>query len=201
MPKAGKPYRSPASPSNSWTKISSLLPKRFGIPTTVKSPIFETDETGTVTFPEALSSGTYYLREVAAREPYLLPNKDVKVVISDEHETGPVTVVRVADEQARGVASIHKTCSEKDDCPHLTEFQEPSKSLQTGKISSQSKYDAAYGLAGAEFDVVALDDVISRWNHSGNRRTDRRSRGDAGRRLGTVQRTALRDGQRALCLR
>lgn len=123
--------------------------------------IFETDETGTVTFPEALRSGTYYLREVAAREPYLLPNKDVKVVISDEHETGPVTVVRVADEQARGVASIHKTCSEKDDCPHLTEFQEPSKSLQTGKISSQSKYDAAYGLAGAEFDVVALDDVIS----------------------------------------
>ena len=43
----------------------------------------------------------------------------------------------------------------------LPEFQEPSKSLQTGKISSQSKYDAAYGLAGAEFDVVALDDVIS----------------------------------------
>lgn len=93
---------------------------------------FETDETGMVTFPEALRPGTYYIREVAAKAPYLLNGEDLKVVIANSTGLEPVTVVKLSDDQAKGHASILKTCS-----------------------------DDGKPLEGAEFDVVAMQDVIS----------------------------------------
>lgn len=93
---------------------------------------FETDETGMVTFPEALRPGTYYIREVAAKAPYLLNGEDLKVVIANSAGLEPVTVVKLSDDQAKGHASILKTCS-----------------------------DDGKPLEGAEFDVVAMQDVIS----------------------------------------
>ncbi|MFR9005095.1 MAG: collagen binding domain-containing protein [Collinsella aerofaciens] len=62
---------------------------KFGIPTTEVS-IFETDDEDRHVSRKH-SGRERIIREVAAREPYLLPNKDVKVV--ERHETGPVTVV------------------------------------------------------------------------------------------------------------
>lgn len=97
---------------------------------------FTTDDSGTVTFPQALKPGTYYVREVQSEPPYLASNEDVKVTISDSEVPEPVTVVRIANKAARGVAHIHKACSE-------TTCTQPQ------------------GLAGAEFDVVAQDDVVS----------------------------------------
>lgn len=93
---------------------------------------FETDESGMVTFPEALRPGTYYIREVAAKAPYLLNGEDLKVVIENDPAIAPMTVVKLSDEQAKGRATVLKTCSE----------------------------DGA-ALKGAEFDVVAAQDVIS----------------------------------------
>lgn len=93
---------------------------------------FETDESGMVTFPEALRPGTYYIREVAAQAPYLLNGEDLKVVIENSAELAPLTVVKLSDEQAKGRATVLKTCS-KDGKP----------------------------LKGAEFDVLAMQDVIS----------------------------------------
>ena len=97
---------------------------------------FTTDDSGTVTFPEALKPGTYYLREVAAAAPYLVAREDVRFTISDKEELEPVTVVRVEDEQAEGIATIHKTCSDEES-------------------------PSAAGLEGAEFDVIACGDIVS----------------------------------------
>lgn len=93
---------------------------------------FETDETGMVTFPEALRPGTYYIREVAAKAPYLLNGEDLKVVIENDAQLAPVTVVKLTDDQAKGRASVLKTCS-----------------------------DDGKPLEGAEFDVVAMQDIVS----------------------------------------
>lgn len=93
---------------------------------------FETDETGMVTFPEALRPGTYYIREIAAKAPYLLNGEDLKVVIENDAQLAPVTVVKLTDDQAKGRASVLKTCS-----------------------------DDGKPLEGAEFDVVAMQDVVS----------------------------------------
>lgn len=96
---------------------------------------FTTDENGTVTLPEPLGVGTYYIREVEAAQPYITRGDDVEVVIEDRDDLPPVTVVTVANEAATGRATITKACSDEDTC--------------------------TASLAGAEFDVVAIDDVVS----------------------------------------
>lgn len=93
---------------------------------------FETDESGMVTFPEALRPGTYYIREIAAKAPYLLNGEDLKVVIENDAQLAPVTVVKLTDDQAKGRASVLKTCA-----------------------------DDAKPLEGAEFDVMAMQDIVS----------------------------------------
>lgn len=93
---------------------------------------FETDATGMVTFPEALRPGTYYIREIAAQPPYLLNGEDTEVVIDNDAGLSPVTIVKFGDQQAKGRAVIAKSCA-----------------------------DDGSALAGAEFDVVAMQDVVS----------------------------------------
>ena len=106
---------------------------------------FVTDETGCVTFPGELRSGTYLIREVAAEPPYLLAGDDLVVVVGDGTEVPPVSVVSFTDDQARGSATIVKRCS-------------------TGELEdSDALFDAgcAGSLEGAEFDVIAQHDVVS----------------------------------------
>ena len=92
---------------------------------------FTTDETGTVTLPEPLATGTYRIHEVAAPAPYILPAKDIEFnVTSHEGQIDPITVVTVSDSRAHGVAELQKLCSNKKE-----------------------------KLSGAEFDVVAAQDV------------------------------------------
>ena len=99
-------------------------------PNPVTTDVFTTDESGTVTLPELLRAGSYRIREVAAPAPYLLSDEDVPFTIGDESD-GTLVVVEVADRQATGSARLVKTCS----------------------------YDGK-ALAGATFNVVALQDVI-----------------------------------------
>lgn len=105
---------------------------------------FTTDETGCVTFPGRLRPGTYRIRELAAAAPYLVAGEDLTVTIENSPEVTPLSVVTFADEQATGSATISKRCS-------------------TGAIEGANVQDegCAGALAGAEFDVVALEDVIS----------------------------------------
>lgn len=93
---------------------------------------FTTDETGMVTLPQRLRSGTYRIKEVRAEAPYLLNGETVEFEIAASDGTiEPITVVRFSDEPVTGEATIKKTCS-----------------------------DDGSGLEGAEYDVVALEDVI-----------------------------------------
>lgn len=93
---------------------------------------FTTDESGCVTLPEPLRAGSYYLRETETAAPYLL-GEDLPFTIPDDAETRdiPLTVVRYANSQATGCASLEK-------------FDE-----ETGEA-----------LEGATFNVVAQHDVI-----------------------------------------
>lgn len=100
---------------------------------------FTTDDSGWVTLPDRLPSGDYKVHEVAAQPPYLLNGEDVPFTVSDDYQdASPATVVKVSDKQAHGMATIHKACAE-DGCPWCD----------------------GGGLSGAEFDVVAREDVIS----------------------------------------
>lgn len=114
---------------------------------------FKTDESGVVTFPKALEPGTYYIREVAAQPPYILPEEDMRIVISENDAPEPVTVVRVPDMQARGVVRIEKTCTSEE----LPQVAPEEAGDRTGGESGRMKCG---GLAGAEFDIVAVEDIV-----------------------------------------
>lgn len=92
---------------------------------------FTTDETGCVTLPQSLVPGTYYIHEAASAAPYLIAEKDVSFSIPSEPTLAPVVIARYADEQATGAAKISKTS------------------------------ESGVPVAGAEFDVVALETVKS----------------------------------------
>lgn len=94
---------------------------------------FTTDESGTVTLPQRLVAARYRLREVAAQPPYLLAGEDIAFEVGDTTGSdAPLVTVRMGNRQATGTARITKRCSEDGDA-----------------------------LAGAEFDIVAQEDVIS----------------------------------------
>lgn len=94
---------------------------------------FTTDESGMVTLPERLASGKYTIKEVAASSPYLLSDEEVAFEVSGDYtKATPVTIAKVSDSQAKGKATITKTCSEDGSA-----------------------------LEGAEYDVVAQADVTS----------------------------------------
>lgn len=93
---------------------------------------FTTDGEGQVTLPSRLAAGTYKVREVAAASPYVLA-EDVEFTVSSKYAaTAPLTLVTVSDSQAKGKATITKTCSEDGSA-----------------------------LEGAEYDVIAQADVTS----------------------------------------
>ena len=99
---------------------------------------FTTSDDGSVTLPERLAPGTYTVREVAAEAPYLL-GSEVSISLSDDFENAaPLAVIEVEDEQAMGIARIQKTC-----------------------MGTPAAHDGGCSLAGAEFDVVAVGDIVS----------------------------------------
>lgn len=92
---------------------------------------FTTDDSGSVTLPDKLKTGSYFLREVAASAPYLLNGEDLPFEIASKDDETLVTL-KVSDKRARGRALIEKRC--------------------------EAGCDA---LAGATFDVVALEDIVA----------------------------------------
>lgn len=68
---------------------------------------FTTDETGTVTLPESLNPGTYYIRETSAKEPYLV-GEDLEITIPADMNLTPVAVASFYDDAATGSIEIVK---------------------------------------------------------------------------------------------
>lgn len=95
------------------------------------SDTFTTDASGSVTLPDRLKTGSYFLREVAANAPYLLNTEDLPFTISSKDDEALVTL-KAADKRARGRARIEKRCEAGCD-----------------------------SLEGATFDVISLEDVVA----------------------------------------
>lgn len=94
---------------------------------------FTTDDAGQVTIPQRLKSGKYSIKEVSAAAPYTVNGDAVGFEVpKDYKKASPVTVIKVSDKQAKGKATITKTCS------------------HDGKA-----------LQGAEYDVVAQQEIVS----------------------------------------
>ena len=94
---------------------------------------FTTDDAGQVTIPQRLKSGKYSIKEVSAMAPYTVNGDAVGFEVpKDYKKASPVTVIKVSDKQAKGKATITKTCS------------------HDGKA-----------LQGAEYDVVAQQEIVS----------------------------------------
>ena len=113
-------------------KDGNPLSQESWYPTHETLDTFTTDETGTVTLPQRLAAGTYTLRETDARPPYLIANDMRFTIGGTADEEAPLVVIDLADRQATGRARITKRCS------------------VDGKT-----------LSGAEFNVVAQEDIIS----------------------------------------
>lgn len=69
---------------------------------------FTTDATGTVTLPESLVPGTYYVRETSAKEPYLV-GEEVEVNIPADINLTPVAIASYYDRAATGKIRLVKT--------------------------------------------------------------------------------------------
>ena len=94
---------------------------------------FTTDGSGQVTIPQRLKSGKYSIKEISAAAPYTVNGDEVCFeVLKDYKKASPVTVIKVSDKQAKGKATITKTCSHDGEA-----------------------------LQGAEYDVVAQQDIVS----------------------------------------
>ncbi|MBE6469003.1 MAG: hypothetical protein E7001_03360 [Coriobacteriaceae bacterium] len=92
---------------------------------------FTTDQSGTVTLPERLPAGSYFLHEVAAAAPYLLRGEDLPFEVGED-ASSPLVTIEVPNTQATGEATLTKTCA-SDGRP----------------------------LAGAVYDVVSYDDLTA----------------------------------------
>lgn len=106
---------------------------------------YTTDATGTVTMPDPLIPGHYTIREVSSPAPYLKQEQTVSFEISNSTHTPQITVVTMADNQAKGQATIVKVCNDaaKPDEPNV--YDE----------------DCTRELEGAVFNVIAQEDIIS----------------------------------------
>ncbi|MFR2950389.1 MAG: collagen binding domain-containing protein, partial [Collinsella intestinalis] len=71
--------------------------------------------------------------------PYLINGDEIEFDIADDAETQPLTVVRISDERATGLASIVKRCAD-DACPWCEEGN---------------------AIEGARFIVVAMEDILN----------------------------------------
>ncbi|MCI7775530.1 MAG: hypothetical protein MSH55_07120 [Enorma sp.] len=115
-------------------------------PNPVELTEFTTDESGCVTLPETLEPGEYSVHEVAAAPPYLTGGEDVALTVSGDHEDAvPTAAIVYSDAQAKGRATVAKRCSAPD-------------GSDEGRVHDEG---CTGELAGAEFDVVAMEDVVS----------------------------------------
>ena len=91
---------------------------------------FTTDATGSVTLPESLNPGTYYVREASAKEPYLRA-EDLEITIPADKNLTPIAVASFYDDAATG-------------------------SIEIVKKDAVDGHD----LAGATFDIRAAGDIV-----------------------------------------
>lgn len=87
----------------------NLISQSVWYPAQSSIETFTTGDDGSVTLPEQLATGTYYIREITAAQPYVLAEEDIQIEISGDE---PLCIATVANSPATGIAQLVKTCSE-----------------------------------------------------------------------------------------
>lgn len=101
-------------------------------PQHVTTSTFTTDENGSVTLPQSLKPGTYYLKETETVSPYLLLSEPVAFEVPDGAGQDAICTIKVSDKRATGRIEVLKRIKGTDT-----------------------------PLADASFDVIARKEIVS----------------------------------------
>ena len=118
---------------------------------TLTEGTFETDENGEAVFPEALGTGTYYLKEVSAPEGYVLSEELYEVKIDDSVDPKTHEVLISFENKAQEASLTVKKYGEM-----LSGYTE--KETEYGKMVLpffEEKY-----LGGVSFTLSAKEDIV-----------------------------------------
>lgn len=126
---------------------------------------FTTDETGSVTLPETVTWGMYFVEEVKAPEGYLIRTEDVAVLVGSAGDTPGETYqldIEIPNDPVKGRILLDKKGLQ------LTGFAVSTDAW--GNEVHTPVYEEGY-LAGAVFEVYAAEDVTGKdgtvWHQAG----------------------------------
>lgn len=134
-------------------------------PRTQEIDTFKTDADGTVTLPETVRYGLYFIEEFTAPEGYLIQTNEVAVFVGDENMNQPgeayLLEFEIEDAPVMGQIRLEKTGLQ------LIGFKE--KEDRYGNTVMQPIYEEKW-LAGATFEVHASEDIVGKegttWYHT-----------------------------------
>ena len=134
-------------------------------PRTQEIDTFKTDADGTVTLPETVRYGLYFIEEFTAPEGYLIQTNEVAVFVGDENMNQPgeayLLEFEIEDAPVMGQIRLEKTGLQ------LIGFKE--KEDRYGNTVMQPIYEEKR-LAGATFEVHASEDIVGKegtiWYHA-----------------------------------
>lgn len=127
-------------------QTNAYVSQKIGIFQTIDT--FVTDETGMVSTPLMLKSGSYQLEEIKAPNGYVLNQEPVPFEITNtgafimDEDGDPIVTVTLKDEAVEGHIKIKKTGE-----------------VLVGYEDGQFIYDQR-GLKGAEYDIIASQDIM-----------------------------------------
>ena len=134
-------------------------------PRTQEIDTFKTDADGTVTLPETVRYGLYFIEEFTAPEGYLIQTNELAVFVGDENMNQPgeayLLEFEIEDAPVMGQIRLEKTGLQ------LIGFKE--KEDRYGNTVMQPIYEEKR-LAGATFEVHASEDIVGKegtiWFHA-----------------------------------
>ena len=145
IPAAGTAFRVKDLSTGEW------VVQHINYPTPIDIDVFETAPDGTLVMPLPLKSGDYELHEMQAPHGYVLSDVPVKFTIHSSQENPEIIEVTMVNKPVMGVITVEK---------------------QGDMLAGAREIDTEFGkqyvpvfeemfLAGAEFDVIAAEDIIT----------------------------------------
>lgn len=134
-------------------EMGELVTQTVSYPTLQETDTFVTDETGSVTLPETLTWGLYFVEEVTAPKGYLIREEALPVFVGQDGDAPGETYqidVEVPNEPVKGRILLEKKG------PRLTGFEVTADAY--GNEAHRPVYEESY-LAGAVFELRAAETV------------------------------------------
>lgn len=131
-------------------EAGSVLTQHLTYPTPTDIDVFETAEDGSLTLPELLKTGVYYLHEIEAPSGYTVSAEPIRFEITALNYTDSLTVT-CANTPVKGQIEIVKTGE------MLTGFSE----TETAYGTVHTPIYEERSLAGAVFNIIADEDIFT----------------------------------------